>query len=788
MVSVLDIKVTRDLRAMWTQVLSIALLIAAGTAVLVMSLSNYRALVSAMQSHYRNEAFADVFAGLKRAPLAVAERVREVDGLAVVEARISQPLRVIRPDSEMPLSGRLVSIPDQGQPDLNRLVLTKGRWIEAGRLDEVIVNEAFARARGIEPGDTIDVVLNGRMQPLRIAGLALSPEFVFATRSALPLPDDRNYVVVWASRTLAAGAFDMTGAFNDLVMRLAPGSIAQKVIEDVDRLLEPFGGTGAYERSQQASHRFLEDELGEQETVGIVMPAVFFAIAAFLLNVVVGRLIDAQREQIAALRALGYPRRPIVLHYFKLVSSIAVLGVALGLLVGRWLADLVIESYRAFFRFPTLDTVIDPWVVGLVVVASLASSNSAAAVAIWRLARLTPAEAMRPPAPRAGHSAHWFAGDRVRRWSVPSIMAIRTLLGRPVRSLLTIVGIALAVPLVLFGLFWFDAIAAMLDISFERIERGDAVVTFTAPVPAQAVFELRSMPGVLEAEGQRAVPVRLVAGHRSYRTALTGLEAGSTLRILRTSSLAAITIPSAGMLLSRQLADRLGVARGDMLTVQVLDAKRREGQIRIEALSDDILGYSATMDIAALNRFLGEGEVINLAALRLDPARADEAWHRIARAPRIEASSAKALWLKLFDESIAGMILVAALVLAGFGLLITFGIVYNSARIALQERAWELASLRILGFTRAEVSRLLLSEIAFEVAVAIPFGLAFGRWLIGALVTLRLRESFQIPIVIEPESYAIATIAVITATAISAYAVHRRIDRLDLVTTLKTRD
>lgn len=329
MVSVLDIKVFRDLKSMWPQVLSIALLIAAGTAVFVMSVSNYRALVVAMETHYHDERFADIFASLRRAPSSIAERVRQIDGVGVAEPRVSEPVRVIRPDENMPLSGRIVSIPAIGQPLLNRLHLVEGRWIEPGRLDEIIINAAFGQARSVRPGDTIDVVLNGRLHHFRVAGLALSPEFVFATRSALPLPDDRNFVVMWASEEAVASAFDMQGAFNDLIMTLAPGASLAQVRADVDRVLTPYGGIGAYGRSEQPSHRFLEDELAEQETLSIVMPAVFFGIAAFLLNVVLGRLVEAQREQIASLRALGYPNAPIMLHFFKLVSVIALLGGAL---------------------------------------------------------------------------------------------------------------------------------------------------------------------------------------------------------------------------------------------------------------------------------------------------------------------------------------------------------------------------------------------------------------------------------------------------------------------------
>ena len=787
MVNVLDIKVMRDLWAMRTQVLSIALLIAAGIAVFVMSVSNYFALVDAMDAHYRNERFADVFASLKRAPMSLAERIREIDGVGVVEPRVTQAVRVIREDSALPISGRIISVPSSDQPLLNRLYLVEGRWIDLARAEEVIINSAYAQARTVRPGDTIDVVLNGRLEAFRVVGVALSPEFVFATRSALPLPDDRNFVILWASQDAVAAAFDMQGAFNDLVMTLAPGANKAATIEDIDRLLAPSGGIGAYDRRELPSNRLLEDELAEQETLSIAMPAIFFGIAAFLLHVVLGRLVEAQREQIASLKALGFSNLPIALHYFKFVTVIALLGACIGLALGWWFAVLVIDTYHAFFRFPVLEARPDPWIVSVAVLASIGVANAAAAAAVYRVARLPPAEAMRPQVPAVSALARHISVMSERGIPMPYLMALRTVVGRPIRTLLTISGIALAVPLVLFGLFWFDAIAHMVDVAFGRIERGDAFVTFSTPVPVRALHELQSVPGVLLAEGQRIVPVRLVAGHRTYRTSLVGLSDESELKVLRDPALAPIEVPPDGLMLSRALAETLGLHIGDSVTIEVQETKRPVLHLPVK-LSEDILGFSATMDIAALNQLLREGEVVNAAALKLDPNFSHLTWQRIQSTPKIEASSVKVLWLALFDETIAGMLIVGALILAGFGLLIAVGVVYNSARVAFQERAWELASLRILGFTRAEVATILLSELAFELVVAIPIGLVVGYGLIKMIVSLRIRESFQVPVVIEPASYAIAALVVLAAAAASAFVVRRRIDTLDLVAVLKTRD
>jgi putative ABC transport system permease protein len=504
--------------------------------------------------------------------------------------------------------------------------------------------------------------------------------------------------------------------------------------------------------------------------------------------VVLGRLVGAQREQIASLKALGFSNLPIALHYFKFVTVIALLGSGIGLLLGRWFAELVIYSYQTFFRFPVLEARIDPWIAAAAVLASISVANAAAATAVYRVTRLPPAEAMRPQVPVVSGLARHIGRISEQGIPMPYLMALRTALGRPVRTLLTIAGIALSVPLVLFGFFWFDAIAHMIDVAFDRIERGDAIVTFSAPATVRAINELQSVPGVLLAEGQRIVPVRLVAGYRTYRTSLVGLSDKSELKVLRDPALAPITVPADGLMLSRPLGETLGVHIGDSLRIEVQESKRPVFNLPVVKLSEDILGFSATMDIAALNRLLREGEVVNAAALKLDAKLSYLTWQRIQSMPKVEGTSVKALWLTLFDETIAGMLVVGAMILAGFGLLIAVGVVYNSARVAFQERAWELASLRILGLTRAEVTAILLSELAFELIVAIPIGLVAGCGLIKMIMSLRIRESFQVPTVIEPASYAISALVVLAAAAASAFAVRRRIDALDLVTVLKTRD
>ncbi|WP_237213048.1 ABC transporter permease [Falsiroseomonas oryziterrae] len=785
--SVLDRKLLRDFWALRGQVLTIALLIGAGVAVLVMSVSSFLSLRAAQQSFYAESRFAEVFAEVKRAPRTLLARVAEIPGVAVVEGRVGGEARVDWPGAEVPVAGRVLSLPVSGeQPALNRLRLLAGRLPEPSRHDEAAIHAAFAEAWRMRPGDEVAVILNGRRERFRIVGIAHSPEFVFTSRPGSPLPDDRGFVVLWANEEAVARAFDMQGAFTEAVLTLAPGASEAAVIAELDRVLLPWGGRGAYGRRDQPSHRFLEDELAEQRTLAVTVPLVFFGIAAFLLNVVLGRMVEAQRDQIAALKALGYPPFPIATHYAKFVAAICLLGSALGIAAGAWMGAGMLGNYRPFFRFPELPYLLPVWLPLLAAVASFAVALLGVLAALRRILRLPAAEGLRPARPSAFVGG--AAGDVGRRLGARARIPLRGLLGRPLRTLLTVFGIALAVPMVVLGLFWWDAMDSMVELQFDRIERGDAFVALTDPRPARAVREMARLPGVLAAEGQRIVPVRIRAAQRSRLLAVTGLPAGAELRVPRDADLRPVPIPRDGIALSRRLAERLGVRAGDIVQVEVLEGARRVHDLPVAALVEDIIGFTALMEIGALNRLMREDDLVSHVALRVDPLAAEALWRHLAERPRVAATNVKAVWLRVFDEVIAGLVLTSAVTLTCFGIIIAVGVVYNSARVALQERGWEMASLRVLGFTRREVARILLAELAVAVLVAVPLGLVLAQWFVGLILGARDNESFDVPPAISTATFATAALVVLGAALASAVVVRRRIDRLDLVAALKARD
>jgi len=602
------------------------------------------------------------------------------------------------------------------------------------------------------------------------------------------LPDDEWFAVLWMDAQRLASAFNMEGGFNSVQVRLEPGASEPAVARALDRLLEPYGARGASGRADQISHKIVSQEIEQQRVFGTVLPAVFLAVAVFILNVVLHRQVAAQREQIAALKALGYEDGSIVFHYLKLVAVIVFLGIAIGIVLGQWLGGYMTRMYTAFFHFPEFRHETLPWVILASAGASLAGAVLGTLQAIRRVVTLPPAEAMRPPAPPS------FRPTIIERlgfahWTTPSIrMIVRNLERRPLRAAFTVLGIAGSVAILIAGTFWRDAIDHFMDIQFNRVQPGTIYLGFVEAAGRDVLAETARLPGVLYAEANRTVPARLRHGHWSYRAPITGLTPG--MKLQRTIDIVSgeRPLPADGLLLNHRLAGKLNVRAGDWVWVEVLEGERAVRQVQVRAVFEELVGLNAYMDQAALVRLTGESERYSGAALTIDTSRRAELLARIKALPRVSAAIVKDSLFETFRNTTARNMLFFTGVLTVFAATIAVGIVYNSARISLAERAWELASLRVLGMTRGEVSALFLGELALVLAAGIPVGFVCGYALAALMVALTHGEAFQIPLVIMPRTYAYAGLVVIAAGIVSALIVRHRIDHLDLVAVLKTRE
>lgn len=784
----LDRKLLRDLRLMWSQAITIALVVASGVAGFMATFSAYDGLSWSREVYYTESRFADVFASLKRAPLALERQLAALPGAAHVQTSLTQIVQVDIPNVSDPIIGRLVGIDPQAPPRLNRIFLREGRMITArrDRTLEVLVSEAFALARGLKPGDRLHALINGKREELQITGVALSPEYVFA--GAGGSPDLRGFGVFWMDRQALAAAYNMEGAFNQVAVRLAPGASEGRVIDGLNRLLAPYGGISAHGRDEQMSNRFLSSEIKEQRVFGTVLPTIVLAVAAFLLNVVLTRQIATQREQIAALKALGYDNKTIALHYVKLVLLIVVLGLLIGVALGAWLGHWFMGLYAEVFRFPDLRYRIRPDLVlaagGLTLAAALGATWRAIAATV----RLAPAEAMRPPAP-GRYRPSFVEAWGLRRFFSPAVrMILRTMQRRPLRTLLTILGVAASMAIVINGAFWSDTIDLVLHSQFRLVLRGDVVIGLVEATPARIVHEVERLPQVTAVEGARSVTARLVHGARSWRGSVQGRSADPQLQRIVDAEQRSHAPPQDGLLLTDRLAERLQLKSGDVVRVELLEGRRQVLELPVMGTVREMMGMGAYIERRSLNRLLQEGDIVNTVVVSVNPGQEAQLLEQLKQLPRVALAFSKGVMLRNIEEITARNMLTFSAILTVFATIVAIGVVYNHARIALAERAWELASLRVLGFTRGEVSAFLLGELALEILLAIPLGIVAGYWLAATIVELIKTDEFYFPLIIQPSTYAYAIVTVVAAGAASALIVRRRIDTLDLVGVLKTRE
>ena len=781
----LNRKLFRDLARMKGQAIAVALVMACGLAMLTMSRSLIRSLDSTRAEYYEANRFADVFAYLKRAPNSVADRARNIPGVAGVQPGLDVSVTLDIAGLDEPASGQVRSLPDRGEPDLNRLFLRAGSWLTPGSRGQVLVGEAFANANQLRPGDRVTMLLNGRRQEFRVAGIVLSPEFIFESRPGAALPDNRTYGIFWMPYEEVAKAFDLFGAFNSLALRLAPGASERGVIAAVDRLLEPYGGRGAYGRADHPSHIRVSDEIRVLETLSIGFPLVFLSVAAFMVNAVLSRLLNLQREQIAILKAFGFANRDIVWHYLKFAFAIVAVGLVIGGSGGAALGSKLVVMYKMWFRFPSLEFRLDSAALVWASLVGVAAALLGVFNAVRRAAKLPPAEAMRPEPPAN------YRPSLVERTGVGHFLshtfriAMRNIERRPMQAVFTVAGLALATGILIVPNTFRDSVQHILGFQWDVVEREDLSAGLIEPAGVKVTHLFEQLPGVVAVEPFRAAPVRLRFGHRSRQLAVRGLDGAGVQSRVVDRHMREIPLATDGLVVSEKLAEVLGARLGDRLSVEVLEGRRLVRTLPIVALADDLAGIGAYMERRALNRLLEEGDIITGASFTVDAARRADFLRELKDIPRVNWVAIKESLRENFRKTTGASINLIQGIYLTFATVVAFGVVYNNARISLAERSRELATLRVIGFSQREVGSVLVTELVILALLALPVGLLLGTGFATGIIQMVNTETVRLPLVLTTRNYAFAVLVVTTASVLSALLVLRNLRHLNLVSALK---
>jgi len=781
-------KLIRDIGNMWGMVFVIALMIACGAATYITFLSTLDSLKQTQQSYYQDYYFANIFASLKRAPNSVSDRIREVEGVNRVETRIQAGVNLEVAGFDETVTGMIISLPDEREPLLNRLYLREGRLPHPYVENEIVLGDGFAEEHGYSTGDLLEAVINGKVEQLRIVGIGLSPEFIYQGQPGSISPDLKRFGIMWMRRSPLAAAYDLQGAFNNVVLSLTRSANQQDVITQLDRILESHGGLGAIARENQNSHFFITEELKQLGQFATIIPTIFIMVAAFLLNVVIGRMIRTQKEQIGILKAFGYRNSEIGLHYMLMVSVIVAIGLIGGILLGYYLGQALSELYASYYRFPYLKFVLNTWDVLAASLISAAAAYSGVFFSVREAVQLPPAEAMRPDPPKLYKKSLLERIGASALLDQPTKMILRQLGRQRVKIAFGVLGVAFATSLMIIGRMSNDSVKYLIEVEFRRAQPFDLGVTFRDPISDHALMEMKRLQGVYYGESYRSVPVRMNSAHRSYLTGIQGYPVDMKLRKLLDTNEKATTVPAAGMMLTDKLGEILKVERGDIITVDFLDGSRRSASIPIAGFISQYLGVSGYMNIEQLNALLPERNVISGAYLLIDRQHEADIMEELTDSPHMGEIISKQKIIDRFYESTAQTWLIMALFISLFAGATAFSVVYNNARISLSERSRELASLRVLGFTRGEISYILLGELAVVVLMAIPVGFMLGWSLTYFIVWSLQTELYRLPMDISSTTYAMAALIVMISAALSAVFIRRKINRLDLIAVLKTRE
>lgn len=787
-IDALNRKLLRDLWRIKGQALAISMVMACGIALMISSFGTVTVLEESMNAFYDRTRFADVFATLKRAPDSLKEDIERIPGVSIVETRVIAAVNLDLPNMAEPATGQLLSLPERGSPLLNDVIILNGRYPSSQRPNEVAVTDAFANAHGLTVGDSFKAIINGNKRSLEIVGLGMTPEYIYALGPGSLMPDDKRFGVMWMGRKALAAAFDLDGAFNSVTMALQLGASEEEVIRRLDVLLEPYGGVGSYAREDQLSNFFLVNEITQLRTSGAVFPPVFLLVAAFLLNVVVSRIVATEREQIGLLKAFGYNDLEVGWVYLKLVLILVLVGLVMGIALGMWMGGGMITMYTTYYKFPLLDLGIDPGVFTSAAIISLIAGMVGGLGAVRQAAKLSPAVAMAPPVPtsyKAGALSRFFAQFTI---SQPTRMIFRHVTRFPVRASMTIIGVAFSVALMIMSLFFLDSIERVISVYFFQAERQTLTVSFVEPRPAVVEQEIQNLPGVIKTQPVRTVAVRLRNGHLSDRKAIQGIVSGADLARLLDTDQKIVEPPLGGLALSKHIANDLNLKVGDLVTVEVLQERRPVEQIPIVRLVEEYLGFQAYMHIDALNRLMKEGPTVTGIHVMVDSRYADDLYATLKDTPGVAGIAQQTATLASFRETMDNTMNVMIGFYVALASLIAFGVAYNAARIALSERSRALASLRVLGFTREEVTYILLGELGILTLISLPVGCLLGYSMALAMSPMLTTDLYNFPFVIEPSTYGWSVIVVCISATICGLITRQRVFGLDLVSALKTRE
>jgi len=796
--STLTRKLLREVYRAKGLLLAVTSIIAVGITCYVSMQSAYNNLAAAKDRYYKRCRMADFWIDVKKVPLAEIDPVARLPGIRDLQSRIQFYATADIEDEPQPINSLVISLPGRrDRPAENRvindIILQQGGYFTQTRDNEVIVNAAFAEAHRIEPGDWVYLLLNNRRQELFVVGTAISSEFAWLIGPGALIPDPEKFGVFYIKRHYAEDVFDFEGAANQLVGRLSPESKdhPDEVLRRAESLLDDYGVFSTTPLDQQASNTFLSGDLDGTRSMAIIIPAIFLTVAALVLNVLITRLARQQRTVVGTLKALGYSDGQIFRHFLMYGLVIGAAGGLIGCGLGYLAALGLTEVFDSFYTFPDLRNEFH-WYTNIIGMAvSVACAEVGSLYGAWSMLRLQPAAAMRPEPPkRSGKIFLEHIGVLWRRLSSPWRAALRGIMRNRLRTLASLFAASMGTALLVSGFMMTESQNYFLEFEFHRTARNDIEVTFADEQGAPALWEIRGLPAVAQAEPILNVGCTFINGPYRRKGGITALAPDATMTVPHDTDGRPIRIPESGLVLTKYLAELLHVGAGDTIIVEPVEGEQRELNMTVARIADSYLGLAAYADLRYVNRVLGEEMTISGVQLRTnrDEQEDNRLYAALKERPVVRSMTQRREMVETLENTLIQNQSVFITFLTLFSGTIFFGSIVNASLVNLAERQREVATLAALGYSRWQIGNMFLREASVVNFLGVIIGLPLGYGLVELTAWAYATDLARLPVVSAPWVW-LAVLGLSVLFLLLAHAVVQwRIHRLDVLEGLKVKE
>lgn len=814
--SKLNLKLLRDIRTSPFMFGGIVLLLLVGIALFGSSYALYLNLERSYTLSYRGLRLADFTVPVQSAPDDAVATLRRIPGVRAVEGRTVREVEIRQPSREnRKVTGRIISLPDSGEPAVNRLKLIAGASPGPGLQRELLLEAGFAGYHDYRPGDTLTIVIQDDEVRFRIAGIVQSSEYIFVVRGReAPYPSESTFAVLWMRRSVVDQLFGTAGSVNDIGVTMAPGGNRRTAIRLAERLLSPYGAETAIPQEEQPSVELLRLDLIGLQNLAIFFPLLFLTIASLSVYNMLGRMVHAQQGQIGFLRAVGFSRRVVGVHFLLYAAVMGVLGGGLGAALGHYLGVLLTRFYTSQIQLPFYDVSLRWGVLAtgfsIAVLVTVASSLLPALAA----ARMTPAAAITSQVPTGGRAP---VLERylpfLRRFSLLGRLPLRNFLRNPRRTFSTVAGVASAAMLLLVATGLLDSTVAAIDFYFKYSIRYDIMATYLQPQNSFVAERIRRWPGVRRVEPMLAMPAKLAKGEVEQTILIYGIEPDSRLFTLSRPDGSPIPLASHGVMVAQATARKLGLWNGgivhlslpqqtlpavaDMpligaatpiaaLTGRSIQPTYREGvlspsralletdfdrQVRVSGITYQPVGITAYASVQQVREWYGvplelPPTAINAVAITAEPAYVSAIADRLYDLDGIASVQVIRDIRREIDTALEQSRVFFNIMLA-FSMALAGVIIFNATLMNVIERTREIATLRTVGVSVGAAARMIWVENLLAYVVGILLGVPLGYWLAHLFVQAYESESFNMRTVIFTRTYLI-TILSILATVVLA--------------------